>query len=125
MKSAFDFYLTHHNRGRPIIVASHSQGTVHGIRLVKEFFDGTDLQAQLVAAYLVGWPFPEDTFKTIPVCATPAQTNCVIGWCTWRRGTLGRARYLYKGSVVVNPISWKYDDALAISKSRTEVSLTK
>lgn len=114
VKNAFDYYLEHHNDGRPIIIASHSQGTVHGIRLVREYFDGTDMQSQLVAAYLVGWPFPEDTFKTIPVCATPDQNNCVMGWCTWREGQLGDNHdTYYKGSVVVNPISWQYDEALA------------
>ena len=52
VKAAFQYYLEHYNNGRPIIIASHSQGTTHAKRLLKEFFDGTALQHQLVAAYL-------------------------------------------------------------------------
>ena len=29
VKAAFEYYLTHYNQGRPIIIASHSQGTTH------------------------------------------------------------------------------------------------
>jgi len=54
VKAAFEFYLKHYNKGRPIIIASHSQGTTHTRRLLKEFFDGTNLQKQLIAAYLPG-----------------------------------------------------------------------
>ncbi|MFZ9159798.1 MAG: DUF3089 domain-containing protein, partial [Aquirufa sp.] len=32
VKRAFDYYLAHHNNGRPIIIAGHSQGTVHATR---------------------------------------------------------------------------------------------
>ena len=60
-------------RRRPIIIASHSQGTTHAARLLKEFFDGKDLQYDLVAAYLVGMPVPKDYFKNIKVCETPTE----------------------------------------------------
>ena len=42
--AAFQYYLDHYNKGRPIILACHSQGTTHGMRLLKEFFDGKPLQ---------------------------------------------------------------------------------
>ncbi|TAE54991.1 MAG: DUF3089 domain-containing protein [Bacteroidetes bacterium] len=114
VKRAFEYYLKNHNQGRPIIIASHSQGSVHALWLVKEFFDGKPLQNQLVAAYIVGWPFHEDEFKSLPVCAEPSGTGCVVGWCTWREGCIPK-NYdtYYKGAVVVNPISWRYDEALA------------
>jgi hypothetical protein len=44
VKTAFLYYLQHYNNGRPIIIASHSQGATHGKRLLKEFFDGKELQ---------------------------------------------------------------------------------
>lgn len=37
VKAAFQYYLEHYNNGRPIIIASHSQGTTHAKRLLKEF----------------------------------------------------------------------------------------
>ena len=34
VKKAFDYYLAHYNQNRPIIIASHSQGTVHATQLI-------------------------------------------------------------------------------------------
>ncbi|MCW3125935.1 MAG: hypothetical protein JWO03_1593, partial [Bacteroidetes bacterium] len=39
VKRAFEYYLAHYNNGRPIVIASHSQGSYHARRLLKEFFD--------------------------------------------------------------------------------------
>ncbi len=33
LKTAFENYLKHYNKGRPIIIASHSQGSLHALRL--------------------------------------------------------------------------------------------
>jgi Protein of unknown function (DUF3089) len=41
VKKAFSYYLQHFNTGRPIIIASHSQGTKHAGRLLKEFFENS------------------------------------------------------------------------------------
>ncbi len=38
LKTAFQYYLDHWNQGRPIIIAAHSQGSMHAVRLLKEFF---------------------------------------------------------------------------------------
>ncbi|HHH50208.1 MAG TPA: DUF3089 domain-containing protein, partial [Saprospiraceae bacterium] len=63
IKAAFEYYLQHYNNGRPIIIASHSQGTTHAGRLISEYFDGKELQKKLVAAYLIGMPVKKDQFK--------------------------------------------------------------
>ncbi len=36
LRQAFEYYMAHYNQGRPIILASHSQGTTHSRRLLKE-----------------------------------------------------------------------------------------
>ena len=56
VKQAFNHYWNNHNQGRPLIIASHSQGAYHASRLLKEYFDGTTDQNKLIAAYLVGFP---------------------------------------------------------------------
>ena len=53
VKKAFIHFLENFNESRPIIIASHSQGSIHGKRLLKEFFDGKPLQKKLIAAYLI------------------------------------------------------------------------
>ncbi len=108
LKKAFEYYLENYNKGRPIIIASHSQGTTHSKRLVKEFFDGKPLQEQLVAAYLVGIPVLKTHFDKIPVCETPHQTGCYVSWRTYRTGYL--PPFSPGDSVtVVNPLSWTTD----------------
>ena len=47
VKNAFQYYLDHHNQGRPIILAGHSQGSTHVMLLLKDFFDEKELQKQL------------------------------------------------------------------------------
>ena len=57
--------MKNYNNGRPFIIAGHSQGTLHGGKLIKEEIEGTDLMQQFVTAYLVGMPVPENYFKEI------------------------------------------------------------
>ncbi|MEO6166685.1 MAG: DUF3089 domain-containing protein [Chitinophagales bacterium] len=38
VRAAFQYYLEHYNNGRPVIIASHSQGTRHAEHLLKDFF---------------------------------------------------------------------------------------
>lgn len=106
IKMAFTYYLQHYNNGRPIIIASHSQGTTHAKRLLKEFFDGTPLQNKLVAAYLVGIPVEVNCFTAIKGCNTPYQTGCVCSWRTFKEGY--KPNYIAKEHpvIVTNPLSW-------------------
>ena len=109
MKNAFEYYLEHYNQGRPIIIAAHSQGTRHGYRLLRELFDGKPLQRKLVAAYLVGWPIPENGFKNIPPCETPDQTGCICSWRSYRYGFLPKKLTLGDSIIVTNPLTWTVD----------------
>lgn len=107
LKNAFQYYLDHYNNGRPIVIASHSQGAMHAIRLVKEFFDGKPLQKQLVCAYIVGWQIKPDDLKNIPVGDKPDATGCYVGWRSYKKGETDFIINSEKGgSVCVNPISW-------------------
>ena len=107
VKAAFEYYLTHENKGRPIIIASHSQGTTHGIKLVKEFFDGTPLQKQLVAAYLVGIPVNPNLYTSIKPCDTPNQTGCICSWRTYKEGYMPPFVSKEKfDAIVTNPLTF-------------------
>jgi hypothetical protein len=109
---AFRYYLEHYNEGRPIIIASHSQGSTHAMRLLKEFFDGKPLQRQLVAAYVLGMVMPESYFSTLTACTDSSQTGCVIAWRTYRKGYEPEFIQLEKSSsIVINPLSWTTDTA--------------
>lgn len=112
VKAAFEYYLAHYNQGRPIVIAAHSQGTVHSIRLVKEFFDGQPLASQLVAAYLVGFPFKAETYTHFKVCPDSTATGCYVAWGAYADGYVPDFYdTLCKGTVCVNPITWSTDTA--------------
>ena len=107
VKTAFLYYLQHYNNGKPVIIASHSQGTTHTKRLLKEFFDGKELQNRLVAAYLAGMQVEPDYFRTIQPCNTPAQTGCFCSWRTYREGYQPDYVLSEKDTAVVtNPLTW-------------------
>jgi hypothetical protein len=111
VKVAFEYYLTHWNKNKPIIIASHSQGTTHAKRLVKEFFDGTSLQPKLIAAYLVGMQVEENWFQNISPCNTPLQTGCITSWRTFREGFI--PDYIQEEkikAVVTNPLTWSIEN---------------
>ena len=110
--TAFDYFLAHHNQGRPIILAAHSQGSLHLLRLLAERIKGTDIAARFVAAYAVGWPVDARsvTLNTgLAVCGAPEQTGCLLSWNTV--GPNAATYYDPTHNVCVNPLSWKTDGA--------------
>jgi len=107
VKKAFQYYMDHWNNGRPVIIASHSQGSLHAIRLLQEFFDGKPLQKQLVCAYVVGYQIKKGDFKSLKMGDQPTSIGCVLGWRSYQKGTVERLVGLENGnSLCVNPITW-------------------
>lgn len=116
VKNAFQYYLKHDNKKNPIIIASHSQGSLHAIRLLQEFFDGKPLQKQLVCAYVVGYQIKKDAFKTIPAGTKADQTGCFVGWRSYVKGEIPDRIKAEKGnSVCVNPLTWTTSEQWASS----------
>lgn len=120
VRAAFDFYLKNWNDGRPIIIAGHSQGALHGMYLLREFFDGKDLNPslnqKLVAAYLAGWPVRFDFFKNLKPCQSPDEVGCYCSWRTFER-KWGQRQPLEKGIVCTNPISWTTESGKHAAKT--------
>lgn len=114
LKEAFEYYLANLNDGRPIIIAGHSQGAKFSERLLKDYFENKLLFSQLVVAYIVGWPVPENYFSSIPVCKDAAQTGCFCSWRTFRKGFT--PEFVEKESFTAlstNPINWTSANSLA------------
>jgi len=114
VKAAFQYYLDHYNQGRPIIIASHSQGTVHATQLLHDFFDNNPrLRKQLVAAYLIGYHVGTKEYQAIQPCQDSTQTGCYVSWnaVEW-----GKEFAPFEGGVATNPLTWKID-TLAASKT--------
>ncbi len=121
VKNAFLFFLENYSGGRPFIIASHSQGTMHAARLIKELIEGTNLQNRLVCAYLIGMPVPVDYFTSIPACKDSVATGCIVSWRTMKRGYEGPEYILQETQkmIVTNPLTWTLDSTYAPAKLNT------
>ena len=83
---AFDRFLASVGPDRPIVLAGHSQGAMHVLRLLRERVAGTPLQARIAMAYPIGWPVSvEDDLPALglPACDTPDQAGCVMTWSSY------------------------------------------
>lgn len=111
VKNAFQYYLDHFNNNRPIIIASHSQGTLHATKLVQDFFDNPEWKDRLVAAYLVGYVVRPNDFNHIEPCKTATENNCYVSWNT--KGWNFKATPFFKGATATNPLNWTLDGTYA------------
>lgn len=82
---AFDRFVAE-NPGNPLILAAHSQGSLHLERLLKERVAGTPLARRIIAAYVVGWPIDVKADLPalgLPACTAPTQIGCILSWMSF------------------------------------------
>ena len=81
--AAFDAFLTQIPKDRPIILAGHSQGSLHLTRLLKERIAGSPQAKRVVAAYVIGWPISltaDLPALGLPGCRSAEQSGCILSW---------------------------------------------
>ncbi len=126
LKNAFIFYLKNWNKGRPIIIAAHSQGALLAERLLKEFFEDGPFYNQLVVAYLIGWPVSKEYFTSLKMCSDSLQTGCLCSWRTFRKGYIPVVFKNENGdSYVTNPLNWTTGNEYASKKLNKGSVLTR
>jgi hypothetical protein len=89
--NAWNYYLTHHNQGRGVILIGHSQGSGVLARMIASEIEGKPVQQQIVSAMLLGTNIqvPKNaltggTFKQMPLCQSGSETGCVIAYASFR-----------------------------------------
>jgi len=81
---AFDEFLKQVPANEPLILAGHSQGALHLMRLIEE--RKAALKGRLVAAYIVGWPISTKADLPslgFPPCRAPNQIGCILSWMSF------------------------------------------
>jgi hypothetical protein len=107
VKTSFEYFLKRFNKGKPFIIASHSQGTTHARRLVKEMIDDKPLAKLFVTGYLVGIPVPEKLYSKLQPCTTPTQIGCLCSWRTYRDAYETSFVQAEKEKMIItNPLTW-------------------
>lgn len=88
---AFKHYIANLSEGRDFVLMGHSQGSNHGLRLLKEEIDDEPgLRARMVSAVMLGFPvqLPQGqamggSFKNIPICQAEEQRGCLINFMSY------------------------------------------
>ena len=93
VKSAWNDYLAHYNKGRGVILIGHSQGSFTLRRLIKAEIDPkATVRKKIVAAHLIGGNVKVakgsdrgGDFQNIPACKRNTQTRCVVGYSAFNQ----------------------------------------
>ena len=86
VRAAFRAFVAAVPANAPIVLAGHSQGALHLLRLLRDEVHGTPLASRIVAAYVMGWPVSplHDLPATgLPACTAPDQTGCALSWMSF------------------------------------------
>lgn len=81
--AAWNEFLRQAPRDRPILLAAHSQGSLHLTRLLAERVAGSPEARRIAAAYVVGWPISMTADLPalgLPACERAGQAGCILGW---------------------------------------------
>jgi hypothetical protein len=88
---AWNYYLKYDNKGRGVVLISHSQGSGVLTQLIQNEIEGKPIQSQIISALLLGTrvqvpPNKEvgGTFKHMPLCRKPGETGCIITYASFR-----------------------------------------
>ena len=105
---AFTAFLDQIGEDRPFILAGVGQGGFHVLGLlIQRLADAPDLQARLIAAYILEAPVPLDLFNDvladIPPCETAEDVRCVMAYSYARPGEERRIRILTERSMTWTP----------------------
>lgn len=130
IKEAFRCFIKNYNAHKPIVIAAHSQGSLHCQRLLTEDEFKEIFKTKLIAAYLIGYPLEKSYLDhlNLSVSKSPSDTGAVIQFCTVGSGasnvTLGGFRKRLKFWKVgqdnfvldkidelasTNPVTWNSD----------------
>lgn len=141
IERAFEAFIESKNGKRPFLIAGHSQGSMHGMRLLAKVDADPALRERFVAAYLPGYAMPMSSYEKgqepelyhhIVPCTSASQTGCIVAWDTHEQGAKvsGRAPLLHwnaQGDLLrideaasrqcTNPVSWKMGEGERSSKA--------
>lgn len=83
---AFRYFVESVDGSKPIVLAGHSQGAAHILRILREEVAGSPLEARVAAVYAPGWPISVEhdlPALPFPACAAAGQTQCILAWSSF------------------------------------------
>ena len=88
IEDAFKHYMGQYNKGRPFIIAGHSQGSRMATFLLQNLFDDDpQMREKFVLGLLIGGnvtvkkgELTGGSFQNIPACSDKEESGCVVGY---------------------------------------------
>lgn len=113
--AAFNYYLEHYNKGRPFILAGHSQGSNVLLYVLSAIKDQPEVLGRMVAAYVIGFSVTNDYLaqnSPLKFGTGPDDTGVIISYNTEAEGVTS-SPVVRPGAIAINPISWTLTDKVA------------
>jgi len=115
--SAFDYYIKNLNKGRPFILAGHSQGSNLLANILSGYMKkNPDLYKRMVAAYVIGFSITSEYLARNPqlkFAEGPDDTGVIISYNTEAPVMHGTNPVTMPGGIAINPITWSRSEELA------------
>ena len=122
--NAFKYFVDNIDNNN-YIIASHSQGTNHAVRLIKDYISSKkELENRLILSYLIGMHVNKNELHIEP-CNSPYQTNCYLSWRSFNENYYPKDWDYGKDIVSVNPITFMTDTLMSERKKHMGILLPK
>lgn len=106
--AAFNYYLENFNRGRPFILAGHSQGSNVLLHILSSIKDRAEVLDKMVAAYVIGFSVTKDYLAQnapLKFATGPDDTGVIISFNTEAEGVTS-SPVVRSGAIAINPVLW-------------------
>ena len=83
VEQAFAYFLESIDPEKPIVLAGHSQGAIHILKLLIARSGDEALLDRIAGVYAIGWPISIDhdlPALPLPACATRQQSGCILAY---------------------------------------------
>lgn len=115
VRAAFEYYIEHENKGRPIILAGFSQGSQHLLRLMEDYFQQDKHQNLLVSAYLIGWriePIILEKYPHLKMAQSAGDTGVIVSFNSEAK-FIDTSIIVPEKTIGINPLNWRTDSTPA------------
>jgi len=116
VNAALDYYFTNINKDRPVIFASHSQGSAN-MHIVMDTYmkKHPELKKRIVAIYAIGYRITQEWCESVdfPFAKGEEDYGVIMTWNTEGPGSTDYNLPIYGNTLVINPLNWKCDTTYA------------
>lgn len=121
--AALDHYFHYWNKGRPFILAGHSQGSAVLQIILDEYLNvHPELYSKMIAAYSIGFAVSKDLCARhegqFKFATKSDDTGVVVSWNTTGPDPSASGAIFCKNSLSINPLNWSTTKDVVVDKTQ-------